>query len=61
MAFGRPTRYWQLDCQKIPHGANKRDLWDRAVSEASDEYKKRMVWIIFKGINLVDKTFFIIF
>ena len=43
MAFGRPTRYWQLDCQRIPHGTNKKDIWDRAVSEASDEYKKRMV------------------
>ena len=42
MAFGRPTRYWQLDYERVSFGQNKRDAWDRAVSEASDEYKKRM-------------------
>ena len=47
MAFGRPTRYWQLDPERIPNGTqnnNKREVWDRAVKEASDEYKMRMVY-----------------
>ena len=43
MAFGRPTRYWQLDPEKIPYVSNKREMWDRSVKESSDEYKKRMV------------------
>lgn len=42
MAFGRPTRYLQLDPEKIPIAGNKREIWDRAVKEASDEYKMRM-------------------
>ena len=47
MAFGRPTRYWQLDPEHIPNGnqnGNKREVWDRSVKEASDEYKMRMVF-----------------
>lgn len=47
MAFGRPTRYLQLDPEKIPIAGNKREIWDRAVKEASDEYKMRMVNITF--------------
>ena len=43
MAFGRATRYWQLDVEKVSGSNNKRETWDRAVKEASDEYKKRMV------------------
>lgn len=43
MGFGRPTRYWQLDLEKVPYVQNKRECWDRAVTEASDEYKMRMV------------------
>ena len=43
MAFGKPTRYWKLNPDRIPAGINKRELWDRAVAEASDEYKMRMV------------------
>lgn len=45
MAFGRPTRYWQLNPDQIPTTTpgNKRDVWDRSVKEASDEYKMRMV------------------
>lgn len=42
MAFGKPTRYWQLDIDKVP-AANKKETWDRSVKEASDEYKMRMV------------------
>ena len=37
MAFGRPTRYLQLNPMKINNGD-----WDQAVSAASDEYKTRM-------------------
>ena len=46
MAFSRPTRYWQLDPDRISNGSNnnKREVWDRAVKEASDEYKMRMVF-----------------
>ena len=36
MAFGRPTRYLQLDVSKVAGGA---EAWDRGVREASDEYK----------------------
>ena len=55
MAFSRPTRYWQLNLDRIPNSQNnKRELWDRAVKEASDEYKMRMVnYIIFIQWKLV--------
>jgi hypothetical protein len=46
MAFGRPTRYLQLDLNRIPTTSssnNIRAMWDKAVEEASDEYKRRMV------------------
>jgi hypothetical protein len=43
MGFGNPTRYWQMNVEKIPNVNNKRDIWDRSVKEASDEYKTRMV------------------
>lgn len=48
MGFGRPTRYWQLDPERVPAMVgNKREVWDRAVKEASDEYKMRMVCFSF--------------
>nr|CAG4645903.1 EOG090X0GY7 [Lynceus sp. MCZ IZ 141354] len=37
MAFGKPTKYWQLDASKVAGGIA---AWDRGVTEASDEYKK---------------------
>jgi len=37
-AFGKPTKYWQLDPTKVPHGHS----WDMAISEASEVYKGRM-------------------
>lgn len=40
MAFGNPTRYWKLN-PKLAAGAQ--NGWDRSVTEASDEYKTRMV------------------
>lgn len=40
MGFGWPTRYWQLDIGRVPMGAQ---AWDRAVHEASEEYKQRAV------------------
>jgi hypothetical protein len=49
MAFGRPTRYLQLNLNRIPTvpGSNNiRGIWDKSVEQASDEYKKRMVIII---------------
>ncbi|XP_064610518.1 transmembrane protein 222-like [Liolophura sinensis] len=39
MAFGRPTKYWQLDMSQVKGG---KDSWDRAVADASEEYKHRM-------------------
>ena len=37
MAFGRPTRYLQLNPMKV-----SLTDWDQSVSSASDEYKTRM-------------------
>lgn len=41
MAFGNPTKYWQLVPQKAHNGQSG---WDAAVAEASEIYKKRMVF-----------------
>lgn len=38
MGFGKPTRYWNLYREDI-----KPSVWDSAVSDASEEYKNRMV------------------
>lgn len=40
MAFGKPTRYFQLDPVNASGGV---DGWDKAVYEASEIYKGRMV------------------
>ena len=40
MAFGAPTRYWQLDPAKALNGA---DGWDKAITEASTIYNGRIV------------------
>ena len=41
MAFGTPTKYWQLDPKKAT------DMeWDAAVLAASQEYRGRMVSLI---------------
>lgn len=40
MAFGRPTKYWQLKPAVRARGGVAG--WDRAVTEASDIYKGRM-------------------
>jgi transmembrane protein 222 len=40
MAFGNPTKYWQLSPKKTSNGQAG---WDSAVAEASEIYKKRMV------------------
>ena len=42
MAFGKPTKYVQLDASKVAGGPN---AWDRAVIQASDEYKSHTVTI----------------
>lgn len=39
MAFGNPTKYWTLDSTFALGGVAG---WDRAVHEASEEYKTRM-------------------
>lgn len=46
MAFGLPTRYLQLNLNRVSTTSNSnnvRSTWDKAVEEASEEYKKRMV------------------
>lgn len=40
MAFGKPARYLPIDLKKVPGGPQ---AWDKAIMEASEEYKKRMV------------------
>ncbi|XP_011874056.1 PREDICTED: transmembrane protein 222 isoform X3 [Vollenhovia emeryi] len=39
MAFGKPTKYWQLDYTKAKGGVQG---WDAGVMEASEIYKARM-------------------
>lgn len=39
MAFGQPTKYWQLDISQLKGG---KDTWDKAVFDASEEYKEHM-------------------
>lgn len=40
MAFGKPTRYLQLDVSRVEGGP---EAWDQAVREASDEYKVSLI------------------
>lgn len=40
MAFGYPTKYWQLDIRNVNGGPK---TWDKAVNLASIEYFNRMV------------------
>lgn len=40
MAFGQPTKYWQLDHTRARGGIAG---WDAGVAEASEIYKGRMV------------------
>lgn len=42
MAFGWPVRYWQLSLNEVSGGAS---AYDKAVTEASEEYKERVVKI----------------
>lgn len=44
MAFGNPTKYWQLTPRKANNGQAG---WDAAVAEASEIYKKRMVCVVY--------------
>uniref|UniRef100_A0A3Q2PLB7 Transmembrane protein 222a n=1 Tax=Fundulus heteroclitus TaxID=8078 RepID=A0A3Q2PLB7_FUNHE len=39
MGFGRPTKYWRLDVDKVC--GNGAATWDQAVHDASEEYKCR--------------------
>ena len=49
MAFGWPTKYWQLS----PHLVSSGHHWDDSVKQASDEYMTRMVSICRPIIPLV--------
>ncbi|MEQ2183222.1 hypothetical protein GOODEAATRI_030559 [Goodea atripinnis] len=40
MGFGRPTKYWRLDVDKVC--GNGAATWDQAVHDASEEYKCRL-------------------
>ena len=40
MAFGKPTKYWKLDIDKVDGGTK---VYDEAVQKASDVYVSRMV------------------
>ncbi|RWS24055.1 protein REVERSION-TO-ETHYLENE SENSITIVITY1-like protein [Leptotrombidium deliense] len=40
MAFGNPTKYIQMEINKVEGG---QQAWDRAVKDASDVYEGRMV------------------
>jgi hypothetical protein len=44
---GNPTKYLQLNVQKVSQTGEKSEVWDRAVYDASEEYKKRMVCNLF--------------
>ncbi|KAJ3598333.1 hypothetical protein NHX12_001844 [Muraenolepis orangiensis] len=39
MGFGRPTKYWKLDVDKVCGSGPA--TWDKAVYDASEEYKCR--------------------
>ena len=41
MAFGAPTKYWQLDPNKVNGGISG---WDGGVAEADDVYQTRVVY-----------------
>lgn len=61
MAFGKPTKYWQLDYTRAKGGIQG---WDAAVAEASEYYKTRMVmewWMgayIAASYTMTQKSFF---
>ncbi|XP_047503860.1 transmembrane protein 222 [Pieris napi] len=48
MAFGNPTKYWQLSPQKASNGPAG---WDAGVIEASEIYKKRMHIIFYDNCH----------
>ena len=55
MAFGRPTRYLQLDLNRIPTSSNSntsnaRATWDKSVEQASDQYKKTNGFFILRRL-----------
>lgn len=54
MAFGWPTMYWQLSPDKVPGGF---EGWDRAVKEASDEYRTHTVSNLFNCCNIIMNFF----
>lgn len=49
MAFGKPTKYWQLDYTKAKGNIQG---WDAGVAEASEIYKTRMVIKSFNSEDL---------
>ena len=44
MAFGKPTKYWKLDVDKVQGGY---EVYDDAILQASDAYVGRMVIFYF--------------
>ena len=65
MAFGLPTRYLQLDLNRVSttsNSNNQRSIWAKAVEQASDEYKKRMVinYILFLFNSFIFSTIYVV-
>lgn len=54
MAFGNPTKYWQLSPSKA---VNATAGWDSAVRDASEVYKKRMVRIQYIFITYITYSY----
>ena len=56
MAFGKPTKYWQLNPNEARHLT-----WDQAVYEASEEYKGHMVstWAYERSLEKTNKNLLI--
>lgn len=49
MGFGRPTKYWKLDTGKVC--GNGPAVWDKAVHDASEEYKCRPHNLLFDNCH----------
>ncbi|XP_052345309.1 transmembrane protein 222-like isoform X2 [Oncorhynchus keta] len=52
MAFGRPTKYWKLDVDKVCGTGSA--AWDKAVHDASEEYKCRPVLLNISSKGLLN-------
>ena len=56
MAFGKPTKYLQMDINKVAGGEM---TWNRAIDHASDVYSRKMVLslqskLVLQNVNNID-------